>query len=77
MKNKLFALFATFIALFATSQAQAAITWDFTDITGEMTGLGSALLAGLGVIIAAGLVIYGIYRAWGVLSKMFARVVSK
>lgn len=64
------------LAIGAT-QAHAAITWDFDVITDEMGGLSTALLTGIGVIIAAGLVIYGIYRAWGVLSKMFSRVIAK
>lgn len=63
--------------LFGASTSQAAVTWDFSAITDEMSGLGTALLAAIGLIIVAGLVIYGIKRAWGVLAGMFARVVNK
>lgn len=54
-----------------------AITWDFAGITGEMGGLGTALVAAGGIAIAGGLVVYGLYRAVGFVLKIFSKTTSK
>ena len=54
-----------------------AITWDFAGITGEMGGLGTALVAGAGLAIAGGLVVYGLKRAVGVVLSIFSKTTGK
>jgi len=54
-----------------------AITWDFAGITGEMSGLGLALVAGMGIAIAGGLVVFGLKRAVGVVTSIFSKVTGR
>ena len=55
----------------------AAITWDFAGITGEMSGLGLALVAAGGLAIAGGLVVFGLKRAVGFVLSLFSKTTSK
>jgi len=41
----------------------AAITWDFSDVTGELAGLGTALIAVVGTVVAGVLGFWGVKRA--------------
>jgi len=41
----------------------AVISWDFTDVTGELVGLGTALLAVVGTVIGGVLAFWGVKRS--------------
>jgi len=51
----------------------AAVTWNFTAITDEFAGLGTALVAGIGLAIAGLLAFWGVKRA----IKPLLSIVSK
>jgi hypothetical protein len=55
----------------------AVITWDFSDVTDELGGLGTAIVTAAGLAIASGLVVYGLYRAVGFVLKVFSQTTSK
>lgn len=55
----------------------AAITWNFSSATGELEGLGTAIATAGGLAIAAGLVVYGLWKGVGFVLKIFSRVSSK
>lgn len=79
MKNayrRILALLAI-CAMFGVNAAQAAITWDFSDATDELAGLGTAIVTAGGVAIAGGLVVYGLWKGVGFVLKIFSRVSSK
>jgi hypothetical protein len=54
----------------------AAITWDLAGITEPLVSLGAALLTGAGLVIAGGIVVYGLIRAVRVMKKVFGGVAS-
>jgi len=51
------------LAVSVNAMPLAAITWSFTDITTELTGLGTALLAVIGVVIGGVLAFWGVKRS--------------
>ncbi|HWA88110.1 MAG TPA: hypothetical protein VG710_17910 [Opitutus sp.] len=80
--NRFFKFIATVFVvclglLTATQPASAAITWDFADVTGELAGLGTALVTAGGLAVAGALVVYGLYKAVTVVLKLFSRTSSK
>jgi hypothetical protein len=60
-----------------TAAHATGITWDFAGITGEMSGLGLALVAAGGLAIAGGLVVFGLKRAVGFVLGLFSKVTAK
>jgi len=54
----------------------AAITWNFSTVTDELGGLGTALVAVVGVVITALLAFWGVKRSikpiLGIVSKLFS-----
>jgi hypothetical protein len=77
--NKVYRMFIALAlcAMGLVSQAQAAITWNFASATGELEGLGTAIVTAGGLAIAAGLVVYGLWKGVGFVLKIFSRVSSK
>jgi hypothetical protein len=67
----------TCTALGLASPAFAAVSWDFTPITGELAGLGTALITAMGVAIGAVITVFGLKRSIGVITgivgKLFGR----
>ncbi|MDB6093639.1 MAG: hypothetical protein JWM32_1201 [Verrucomicrobia bacterium] len=59
------------------SGSLAAITWDFAGVTGELAGLGTALVTAGGLAIAGALVLFGIKRAVTFVLGLFTKTASK
>lgn len=59
------------------SGSLAAITWDFSSVTGDLSGLGTALLEAGGLAIAGALVLFGIKRAITFVLGLFTKTASK
>lgn len=66
------------VSVFALAvPAQAAIVWDFSLATGEIAGLGLAIIAAMGLAITGGLPVFGLKRAWNVIAGMIRSVFAK
>ena len=55
----------------------ATITWDFSGVTGDLAGLGTALVTAGGLAIAGALVLFGIKRAITFVLGLFTKTASK
>ncbi len=57
-----------------SSQSYAAVTWDFTAVTEEIGGMGTAILALTGTVVAAGIVLFGTKHAIRFVKAIWNRI---